>query len=697
MSGDQLASSFGDPNAHHPPTPQQTPSAAVFPSPVFETPKINLASLSDSGDWTPRFAEDYSVFNSTPGNLRGTSGHFADFPTGTPAGSSTAAHKRLLSAESIDLVAHAAHLPPNPSAPHPGIALANTPRDYTAQPKPEKTSTSSTARSSKKVRCDSAHDPPVSQTVTPPPSAHKGSRKLAPKLNMQNDQGFAQPDFTGVSQHDLQAMMGNPDDLYSYPLSAPVTGPDSFWDPTMSMAMDLSFTAGTTLFQTPAPGLPRGQAFEWNGDLPLFQDPLAPPLMSPDIMGQVRRDPVRREVAIAPKPPPPAQASGSADTSKAASFNAQSHGSMFNGGAVNPDLLFSRPQTSAVDAMFNTADQHGAFSMASADMREQGSGDTRRKTIDMNGRNGKMPERALASSPVKGSTRPGLGRSFSENRGKKGLGRGSTAPLAPVARSASGGSIVEPSSRPVRPSGRSSPLKNQHRLTELASIPETFPQPSARASVKFTIDSQGRARAESTMTNTELEIERPISRSHSTHSLSKRASWQFSDDDESSDDEPIIIPSRHNSFHSFALPDPRKPVGSIFHSSRRSISDNSTSTSTTADGLNAPLVEPESEAETLMNEHVDLVGDAASELRKVVQHRQKRTGQTSSSKSQRHLAAPFQGRPGGTISPTHLTELSQGSDADTIRCVCHKKEARGGDGFMVQWYDSSRSRAVAAA
>ncbi|KAI9166628.1 hypothetical protein HJFPF1_02740 [Paramyrothecium foliicola] len=701
VSADQslYSSSFGDPNAQ-PPTPQQTPSSAVFPSSVFETPKNNQGSFSDSGNWTPRFAEDYSVFNSTPGNLRGTQGPFPDFVSAVPAGSS--GHKRLLSAEGFatEIATSVNHFSPNPNGPLPPVdparrlpsspSVVNTPREYCADSEAQQASASSKPQSTKKIRRETVHELQGTQTITPPPSSHKGGRKLAPKLKMQNDQGFGQPDFAGAPQHDMQAFMGNPDDMFNYPLSAPVTAPN-FWDPSMAMSMDLDFAVGgAALFQNAVPGNHRpqqmSQAFAWNGDLPMFQDPLAAPVPADhDSMNFMRRD-----RAIAPKQPEPASVSAAPNTMASASFSAPSmtdpFGLVHPGDAVDPGLLYSRPQTSAMEAGFNTADNVRSLDEFGSNSRGQGAGDVRRNSSTRDAKNGKMPDRAFTSSPVKGSARPGLGRSFSENRGKKTLGRGSVAPLAPAARTGSSGSASEAASRPSVRSGRSSPLKSQHRLSELASIPESLSQPCARTSVKFTIDSRGRARAETTMMSGDFDTDRSISRSQSSRDLSRQRSWDPSEDDESTDDEPIIIPSRNNSFNaSFALPDPRKPVGSIFHSSRRSISDKSTSTSATADSLNAPLHEGESEAETLMNEHADKGGDAASELRKLVQDRQKRSAQMSSSKSQRLLSVPTRSMYGGPVSPTSLTDMSHGSDAAVIRCICNKNEANGQDGFMVQW------------
>ncbi|KAF4511425.1 hypothetical protein G6O67_003228 [Ophiocordyceps sinensis] len=113
MSEHHLPSSFGDPKTQ-PHTPRQTPTCATFPSPVFETPKHYQGSFAEPGGLTPRFAEEYSVFNSTPGNLRGSQGPFADFIPATPA-SFSRGHKRLLSVEGpvVDIAAHGSRFSSN--------------------------------------------------------------------------------------------------------------------------------------------------------------------------------------------------------------------------------------------------------------------------------------------------------------------------------------------------------------------------------------------------------------------------------------------------------------------------------------------------------------------------------------------------------------------------------------------------------
>lgn len=647
---------------------------------------------------TPRFAEEYSVFNSTPGNLRGTHGPFADFVPATPA-SSSGGHKRLLSAEglAVEIAAHVNHFSPNPNLPLPPVDpsrrlpsspdTSTLPKGFYAESDIPLSPTSARSRWSKKARRGTiTEQQEPSQVISPPPTARKGERKLAPKLNMQNDQTFGQPDFTDPTQHDMTAaLMGNPGDIFGYPMSAPATAPANFWDPSIHMNMDLDFNiAGPHIFQPPTPSSHRHTgSFDWNADIQLFQDANVPPPSS----NQENVQPVRRERALAPKPP----ASGAAATGTSDSAVPATHptslddpfGIILPGDAVDPGLLFSRPQTSAMDSDFNAMAQSGSAEAAIAESgKSQPVGQVRKSSSVRGARNGKLPDRAVASSPIKPSARPGLGRSYSENRGKRALGRGSLPTLAPAARPApqvNNGPSISAGRSNGRSSGRISPSKTMPRLSSLASIPETSPQYRPQTSVRFTIDAQGRARAETTIVGEGSGPRKGLPRNRSSRDVSASRSWDSSDDDSSTDDEPIIIPSRNNSFSaSFVLPDPRKPVGSIFHSSRRSISDRSASNSAN---------DAESEAETVVNERQNKGGDATSELRKVVEDRQKRSNQVGSARSQRRVSTSI-GRhyPGGIISPTSLTESSYGSDSHGVRCVCDKTSADEGDGFMLQWY-----------
>lgn len=70
---------------HQPTISTEAPTLATFPGPVFKTPKPGSGSTTDAGGWTPHFAEDYSMFNSTPGNLRGYQNSFVDPEAAMPS------------------------------------------------------------------------------------------------------------------------------------------------------------------------------------------------------------------------------------------------------------------------------------------------------------------------------------------------------------------------------------------------------------------------------------------------------------------------------------------------------------------------------------------------------------------------------------------------------------------------------------
>ncbi|KID79533.1 uncharacterized protein G6M90_00g018690 [Metarhizium brunneum] len=690
MSEDHpAASSFGEPNAQ-PPTPKQTPTSAVFPSPVFETPKHYQGSFVEAGGLTPRFAEEYSVFNATPGNLRGTQGPFPDLIPIAPV-SSSASHKRLLSAEglAIEIAAHTNHFSPNPSATLPPVAPAhrlpsspNPPTTDTASstagfksPLNPKLSETPTSSPKKARRCTTAEEP--TQVISPPPTARKGERWLAPGLNMQNDQSFGRSDFHDLSQQEIAALMSSATDMFGYPMSAPAATHSNFWDPTMSMNMDLDFTAaGTNMFQPPTPSSHRHTgSFDWNSEIQLFQDPNAPPSSN-----QENVQPTKEERPLAPKPTASdIVCTGAHDSTLLASF-APVLEDPFNmisaGDAVDPGLLFSRPQSAPIAASFGTTVQSGTAE-AAIQSRKTPVGEGRRSGSVRDRKNStKDPERATASSPVKSLGRPGLGRSMSENRGRKTVRRGSLPMLAPAARTAAPDPGLRGSKSTGRLPGRISPLKTQQRLSSLASIPEMSPQARQHRSVRLSINAHGRATVETLLGRGGTAM----TRSQSSQDLSTHRSWSSAEDDSDTDDEPIIIPSRNNSFKaSFALPDPRKPVGSMF-SSRRSASDRSNSNSAN---------EGESEAETVINEKPGKYGDATSELRKVVEDRQKRSLRLgSATSSQRSLNTIIRNFPGGIISPTSLTESSYGPDSYNVRCVCNSSKADETDGFLVQWYVS---------
>ncbi|KAJ0145607.1 hypothetical protein HZ326_11646 [Fusarium oxysporum f. sp. albedinis] len=709
MSGDQLASSFANSN-YRPPTSAETPVSDTFPSPVFETPKPGQDSLTDAGGWTPHFAEEYSVFNSTPGNLRGSQNSFVDFRAATPSSK----HKRLLSNDTFaaEIATHVNHFS-NQNLPLPPVEpsrrLASSPNSVTV---PQEYITDTTPlpspdpakhpQSSKKARKAGVQGAEPSQTATPPPTGRRGARKLADKLNMQNDQYFGQPDFTGNSQqqqqHDIAALMASSGDMFAYPMTAPAATPNTFWDPSMGMDFDFSASPSNVFQTTPVQhGHHRHTgSFDWNSEVPLFQDPNAP-------FASAGSDPMQtmqRDRPLAPKP----MGSAGATTASAAMSAALSAplddpfglGQSMNG--VNPGLLFEPPHNSVLDnpALIPVTQAGSAEATIFQSRSRTPLGENIRQSTSMKDlRATKAPDRALAPSPVKANPRPGMGRSFSENRGKRAQPQNrpvlpKLAPARPVSQASNGSnSDSAPPNRPMaKPTGRLSPMKSQHRLSGLASIPEgpALQHQSTRTAVKFTIDSRGRARAETTIVPNEWDWEPSANHPGLTRDRSRtpRDLGPSDDDESSSDDEPIIIPSRNNSFNaSFALPDPLRPVGSIFHSSRRSVSDRSTSS--IHDTIGGSQHDADSENETMMYERRDKIGDAASELRKVMEDRRKRSNPMGQGGQHRSFQGghfgPFRG---DSNSPSTLTESSLITDRH-VRCLCNRKGADEGDGSMIQW------------
>ncbi|KAF4343034.1 hypothetical protein FBEOM_3014 [Fusarium beomiforme] len=694
---------------YRPPTSAETPTSDTFPSSVFETPKPGQGSVTDAGGWTPHFAEEYSVFNSTPGNLRGSQNSFFDLRAVTPS----IKHKRILSTETFaaEIATHVnqfsnRNLPLPPVEPSRRLASSpnsvTVPQEYltdtTPLPSPDP---AKHPQSSKKARKAGAQGAEPSQTATPPSTGRRGERKLVDKLNMQNDQFFGQPDFTGNSQqqqqHDIAALMASSGDMFAYPMTAPAATPNTFWDPSMGMDFDFSASPSNVFQTTPVQhGHRHTGSFDWNSEVPLFQDPNAP-------FASAGSDPMQtmqRDRPLAPKH----MASTSATTAASAAMSAALStplddpfglGQSMNG--VNPGLLFEPPHNPLLDnpALIPVTQAGSAEATIFQSRSRTPLGENIRQSTSMKDlRATKVPDRALAPSPVKANPRPGMGRSFSENRGKRAQTQNrpvlpKLAPARPVSQASNGSnSDSAPPARPIaKPTGRLSPMKSQHRLSGLASIPEgpALQHQPTRTAVKFTIDSRGRARAETTIVPNEWDWEPSVNHPGLTRDRSRTRELGPSDDDESSsDDEPIIIPSRNNSFNaSFALPDPLRPVGSIFHSSRRSVSDRSTGS--IHDTMGGSQHDADSENETIMYERKDKIGDATSELRKVMEDRRKRSNPMGQGGQHRSFQGghfgPFRG---DSNSPSTLTESSLITDRH-VRCHCNRKGADEGDGFMIQW------------
>lgn len=821
--------SFGDPNAQ-PPTPPRKPPPAIFPSPLLATPRRDSGSFDEATARTPRFAEDYSVFNSTPGNLRGVSGNLGildlDLSQLSPVPPSTG-KRRSLSVESgaFEVATHANHCPGYPEK-FPTVDAArrmlssadllyNTDRgdfDSNVPPKVSRPQQSQGPAKRPRTRALSVATTKgagaqKAQTATPPPSS-RGGRKPALRLetDKMQDQGFGQQDFPS-SQMPQQPQLNSafvsesPENVFSYPMgpvtTSPISGVRPFWGinmDTSGMGIDVDLSAaGTDLFHTTPTRLSSQQPMnssDWGRANQMFQptnlaahlQPQQEQHQAPQLQPQGRNvqqgQYTKRERRIAPKT---AQMSTSeADQSPQDSRYSFSSFQMSmddpfstSPGGVDPGLVFSqlssspltadampmstsmaldssppRPTSSASASIqqpitsMNVDTTVSRALMATDDIRRTRStgGRSQRKELD------RAP--AMISPTKKSAGRKGLSRSLSESArgGRRTVGGGR--PALPTLAPARPATVHQPSLPPPEPyqnnqsqsqgmrsGGRRSPLKSsqQSRLSSLSSIPEntantqTCLRGATKASVKFVIDEHGRARAETVMDDDEPELILPMSSRRSSHRNSLGGFPIAPDNDgypSSSDDEPIILPSRDTSLNFPVGPissGSATAVPSIFafgprgstQGRLRSNSGRQPSFSTTS-SRGGPHIYPDT---TSMADHMDIdrpqhqplrpstgssLGDAAAELRKVMQAgiskqpnaalQQQAIGSGGSSGHRQRFITTGQRSSSSTISEASLPTPSptQSQNQGQLRCVCIRPEVEvDGAVFLVKWYVTS--------
>ncbi|KAI0866959.1 hypothetical protein F4860DRAFT_499563 [Xylaria cubensis] len=651
MTADRPPTSSGDLDTF-PPTPSETPTSAHFPQSILKTPETSQGHFDDRSGWTPQFAEEYSVFNTTPGNLRGLSGPSVSTPYQPSSG-----HKRLLSAGSVpvEIASHAHHYSPVSALPLPPVdpsrRLPSSPAAGHPFPSPVEADclNSSQPRSGKKVRRGTLADTSA-QTITPPPSARKGERRLAPKPqagSMQHDE--FESEFVAAApqqQHMLGSLAGAPIDMFAMPLSAPATAPvfddpQTFWDPGMS-GMDIDFSMPVADSFHGSNHRPMS-SLDWGKTNEMFQEPSVAPLKNQEVPVQKKEHTSMTEASVF-----------------AHSFHIPTDEPFvpLNPiGGVDPGLLFTRPPSSSMElAAFDPMAQHILMNslpspqLPAAPLKEPKRGQIRRaastREIDM----ARKDERAPISPPIISSSRPGLLRSATLHS------------LVPAARNGSLATNGRSASQGSRTSGRTSPLKIHQRLSSLSSIPEHSGPRTRRARAETTVIVDNKQRTPSSRRRRREE----------------RREWESSADESSStDEEPIIIPSRNSSF---ALPASEAPSYiQPSHTAQRSFSDQSTSS------LGIYYNEPsssqgdaESDAETVVNIAVNSNsrGDALSELRKVRENRQKRV--TALNTSNHSISNASFGA--GPLIPTPSTNRG-----NQIQCVCNTTLSHiDGDGYMVQ-------------
>ncbi|KAK2630251.1 hypothetical protein QTJ16_001071 [Diplocarpon rosae] len=697
MNWDQQAFSFGDPNAQHP-TPIQTPTSGQFPTnPTIQTPKDN-SSFENRGGWTPTYAEEYSVFNATPGRLTSSHHHFAE---ASPNSSVDSTQKfQFTGSSAVELTSDVHQFSPHTNFPKPSVDPSNqfvsSPGLYpTTQGRLDDNINIHVTPKKQKKRLEGAYS---AQTATPPATKSKGSRRLAPKLpsdTMQNDSQDNQFGAAETPTHQQRHMhfTSSSADFY-YPISASATAPvftnaKPFWDPDASMGgMHLDFnTEDHSIFNMGS--LKMDNSFDWVGNNQIFQESLIAQTPSLDRKNTNEQTTIKRPRSLAPKLPKSAPEL-LPSTMAPFDFNSVSvSDDPFSQtlAGVDPGLLLTRNHLIPMPSEFSDVslpptrpatshvDQFQPYQHQLRELRRDQEELRRSRSSRENSRT-RRGERGIASSPVKGSARPGLQQSISDIRGKRSQGKKFTG-HSQTSQLSSQEHILSRTS-----SGRISPRKPQ-RPSNLMSIPE-MERPIARTEVKFTIDANGRARTETVL----VEGDPRTSQGGPSRSIS-RDSFQF--DEFSSDDEPLLIPSRNASY---CLPQAKSSKMGSFdtsrgrHRQRRSSSGYSQSESSSQRSLSRNSFG--SDAETVMEED-DGSGDAAQALRKVVESRKK--GQMKLRNPQHHRYADstprgksqYSGYTSTNLSPTTTTDPDGGATpsstkSGTTRCTCGNSNNVG---FMI--------------
>lgn len=624
--------------------------------------------------------------------------------TSTPRPSTASAPNRRLSTTgdiTAELASHVHHFSPNPSLPLPPVDPSN---QLPSSPGPYSTThnrfddsapTKITPRKPKK-RLEEAFS---GQTATPPASASKGSRKLAPKIStdkMQNDsQGGHYGNSQTPTQHPNIMPFPSSSAEFFYPMSAPAAAPvftntKPFWDPDASMSgMDLDFAADVDIFNTGSHRI--SNSFDWGRNNQMFQETVN--VSQPSIQPE-QTTTSKRQRPLAPKLP--TTTAELAASLPPFDFNASAVSddpfSVANiGSGVDPGLLFSRTNSVSMPSGFEKGSLPPARPVTSHielkpyqhQLREsqRDQEEIRRSRGSRENSKARRMERGTVSSPIKASSRPGLQRSISDSRSKRTQGK------FDVTDPSRGAQITPLQDRVISRAGRVSPVKHQRPIS-LTSIPE-FPAPRTRTEVKFTIDANGRARTETVVVEEETKTTRG--------GPSTNEEWESSQYESSSDDEPILVPSRNSSF---TLPAQTKaPKLARFETGHRgadirrhsasgySQSESSSQRSIRRDSMG-------SEAETVMEED-DGSGDATLELRKIMEERKKSQLKARNPRHHRYVSGNTprgnsQYSSSTNISPTTVTDpdgaTPSSSRSGTTRCVCNNPDS---EGFMIQWYVSS--------
>lgn len=668
---------------------------ATSPGNTARTPRANSNTFDIRSGWTPTFAEDYTVFNATPGRLTSTFGPFSPRPPTVPSQKrpypTTEDFQAGIAFPTTDESRYShSQLPPVESSLQLGSSFIQTSSVHE-----EEFENLDTNKTPKRIP-QRLHEPYTGQTATPPGSTAKDSKeeiRRSVKSKMQNDQEpYLQ---AGAMDQGDFVPFPTSGDMFSYPISAPATAPSylnnkSFWDTGSNMTdLPMDFTANASSFYSTSQGM--STSGDWTQNSQMFQEHLNIAPLEQNIPQSLRR-----HRPLMSKPPVSTAAQSLSNTAfdfSITSMPEDPFGTATSDGAVNPGLLFSFPE---VTSPLQKSQNHNGFIAhpSTAQTRQEIYQHQQRESL----RDKEEPRRSKSlkenapqisydkarfCSPVK-SNRTGSRRAVSDNRPKKPEPRKAAQHPSEDQRPANF------AGKGVYSSGRQSPVK-QGSITNLASIPEAIGF-NPRTAVTFSIDANGRARTETTII---MDQSRP---SRIARSRASSDGWESPQSGSSTDEDPIMIPSRNTSFK---LPNSRSmPMMAQFDTSRQF---DETRPRKGGSAKSPSYGDPDSETETIIDNKRS--GDAASALRKVMDSRRRSVGSFPSAQQvpPRNLARQYFGREApyrrqsyayqpssSNASPTTITDPDMGSPStdrgstgsDVTRCVCN---TRDGDEFFVQW------------
>ena len=703
---------------HHITTPQRTPTSARWADDLFRTPRIDTKTLDRSG-WTPVFAEEYPLFNATPGRFTDIQGTFSPQPTtatghkrqqsGTETLKAGSLNSRTKGRTSIsaDTFKDSGLLSPTIlSSPVRGEGFGGL-----AQSTPTKAAKD--ARSF------------TSQTVTPPNSRHKHARRNSTthvKNKMQNEQEFFSQSGNMDGGYDLSFATPTNVGLFSFPMSGPATAPaymngKSFWDPSNGMT-DMTMDFSGDPFGT--------NGADWAGDfLPQHQ-------MNTPVVHQSNAQPSRRQRPLLAKPPTPSMPSvqsGITFDFGMAALSEDPFSMPSPNNVINPNNLFSFSNMSppkASSTVFNTSAVQANSHIEVQPQPTLLSPLAIPRSRSAQSRRPDSSHMRRPISPLK-SSRPGVPRTTSDNLKRP----PALKPAASFINDAqppsnfAGKGRYSSGTGNAAAGGRLSPTKQDSR-TNLQAIPEKETLFNPRRGVTFSIDANGRAR-------TETVILEPGQNARPQSSNSRTSAQGASPGTQSStDEEVIVVPSRNPSF---AQKDKNRPLNmpkmarfdtSIKHYPRPRTGERKLSAGNVKALSRAALALNDESDDEVIDTARRSPGDASKALRRVMENRRRSVSgitsmppstntQTIRIQPTSHVAGSHRDRERhyrrqsyvsssntaySASTPSTVTDLDDdiemydtpssaaslpASGGESTRCVCAGSE-RAGDEFMIQWY-----------